>query len=465
MANHIDNAEFRQTLFSAMIDNTEFSKEIMPYIKPEYFQSMSEYVLWDVFQKYNQQYKKVPSRSILRVGIEKSSKLSGIEKLEAKSLINQKNDTEDLEWLKDKTEEWCKLRACYNAVIESMTIIDGDSSQEMETLPSLLTDAVAVNFDKRIGTDYLLSAEERWELYHDKIVTIPTGVDHFDDMLGGGYPLKSLIVFLAPTGVGKSLVMCSSAAHALKGGYNVLYITMEMSEEKIAQRIDSNIMDLDSKDLLKLTKNKYVSEFEKMKESTMGKLIIKEYGTGSASITNFNALIQELNMKQDFVPNIIFIDYLNICGSSRAGKGVNSYEKVKYIAEELRSVAMENNVPVVTATQANREGINSSDLDLTNTSESIGLPQTADAMIALTATDEMRNNGLMKTIKLKNRFGDPTYKKVHMIGVDYPKMKVFDLPDQPAHINAMNADLQQTTQTKKTALPMGKASKDEIDWS
>ena len=284
--------------------------------------------------------------------------------------------------------------------------------------------------------------------------------------MGGGYPVKSLIVFLASTGVGKSLTMCNSAAHALKNGKNVLYITMEMAEEKIAQRIDSNLFDTQFKEIYIMDKASYTTRFEEMKKEEYGRLIIKEYGTGSASITNFKALLQELDTKQNFRPQIIFVDYLNICASARAGKGANSYEKVKYIAEELRSMAMDYNVPVISATQANREGVNSSELDLTNTSESIALPATCDAMFALTATDEMRNAGFIKTIKLKNRFGDPNYNKVHMIGVDYSIMKLSDI-EQPSHITAANEIEKQAVEKKTPALNTFKAGgqENEIEWS
>ena len=468
---HIDNKEFRSLLLNQMIDNHEFAREVIPYVKNDYFVNPVERSIWDIYNKYYEQYEKIPSRAILKVGIEKSKKIQNESKIEAKEIINQKDAFEelDLSWMKDKTEEWCKLRACVNAVIESMQILDGNSKQNtIEFMPTILAEAVSVNFDRKIGTDYLESADFRYDLYHNKLECVPTGLDHLDDAMGGGYPVKALIVFMASTGVGKSLTMCHSAASALKIGRDVLYITMEMAEEKIAQRIDCNLLDLTVKEILDMEKTDYVSEFEKMKKSEHGRLIIKEYGTGSASITNFKALIQELKSKQNFEPSIIFIDYLNICASARAGKNSNSYEKVKYIAEELRSLAMEFKVPIISATQANRDGINNSELDLTNTSESIALPATCDAMFALSATEDMRKNGTIKVSKLKNRFGDPMDKNVHMIGVDYSKMRLFDLNNQPAHINAQNQVMKEekAAPLSSSSVPFETNNKNnDIEWS
>lgn len=440
MTSHIDNFEFRKVLLNELIDNENFSREVVPYIKKEYFTDKKEATIWNVFEKFYTTYNKIPNRAILKVGLERSTGLTDGEKHEAKEIIDGEYErANDVTWLKDSTEEWCKLRSCVNAVIESMQILDGNSkANTIEAMPALLANAVSISFDKRIGLDYLDSAEERWEMYNRKMATIPSGIAHFDEALDGGFPKKALTLFMAGPGVGKSLTMCSCAAHAIKTGYDVLYITMEMAEEKISQRIDANLFNMAYGEIPKIDKSQFVSTFDKIKEKSYGRLIIKEYGTGSASSVNFTALLQELELKKNFRPQIIFVDYIGICASVRAGKGANSFEKIKNISEELRSIAMDYDIAMVSATQVNRDGINNTDPDMTNVSESVGLLFTADALIAMIASDEMRAAGMIKTIKLKCRFSDPNYKKVQMIGVNYSMMKLFDLEQQPAHIAQQN---------------------------
>lgn len=438
---NIDNSEFRKVLLANAISNEDFTREVSPYVKPEYFKETYERTIWKYINGYLTEYNSVPSPSVIKIGLEGNKNLSAKDIAEGKKFLKEQKEIEcaPVDFLKDKTEEWCKLRGSVLAVIKAMDVIDGkDRETQMDALPDILSQAVSIAFDKRIGTNYLKDADERWEMYRNKLDRIPTGLQHFDDILGGGYPIKSLGIFMAGTGVGKSLTMCHSAASALKKGYNVLYISMEMSEEKLSERIDTNLMQMEINQIKEMDKSNYVSRFDRMKEKQYGELIIKEYGTGSASIVHFNRLLQDLEMKQGFKPHVIFVDYLNICASSRAGKNSNSYERVKFIAEELRSLAVEREVSIISATQANRGGIDNSELDLTNTSESIALPQTADFMFALSATTDMRKDGIIKCTQLKNRFGDPMWRHNHMIGVDYSLMTLFDLTSQPAHINAQN---------------------------
>lgn len=442
MNSEIDNPQFRALMFNNILDNPEASRELLPYIKEEYFSESHEKQLWKLIEAYHGEYGKAPNRSIINVGLASTNRMTPQEKRQAQSLLERQNELSDLEWLKTNTEKWCKVRACYNAVIESMMIIDGKSEdgKTMEAMPDLLSDAVAISFDKKIGLDFFADAEERFDMYHKTAERIPTGVDHLDELLSGGFARKTLNVFMAGLGVGKSLTMCHCAASCIKEGYNALYISMEMAEHKITERIDQNLLQMGTAGIKDMQKETFVSRFAKMQQSKYGDFMAKEYGSGSASIVNFRVLLNELKSKKNFVPDIIFIDYLNICGSSRAGRNAGSYEKVKHVAEELRTLAFEYNVPIVTATQTNRGAQGSSDIDLQDTSESIGVPQTADAMFALSATDEMRNSGLIKCTTLKNRDGDLMYKKNHMIGVEYGKMTLFDLDEQPAHIEASNME-------------------------
>ena len=336
----------------------------------------------------------------------------------------------EIQWLVDKSEKFCQEKAVYNAVLGAISILDGkDKNQQKGAIPQILSDALAVSFDNSVGHDYLLDSDSRYEFYHRHEERIPFDLDYFNKITKGGLPNKTLNVALAGTGVGKSLFMCHVAAGALVQGKNVLYITMEMSEEKIAERIDANLLNVSIDDLMDLPKDMYDRKVTKVREKTSGKLIIKEYPTASASSIHFKTLLNELNLKRSFVPDIIFIDYLNICCSARikAGANVNSYSYVKAIAEELRGLAVENNVPIVTATQTTRSGFTSSDPGLEDTSESFGLPATADFMFALVSSEELEELGQIMVKQLKNRYNDPTYYKRFALGIDRAKMRLYDV--------------------------------------
>jgi len=347
-----------------------------------------------------------------------------------KEIVESSKETSQEQWLIDKTEKFCQEKAIYNAVLGSISILDGkDKTHDKGQIPKILSDALAISFDTSVGHDYLENSDERYEFYHRKEERIPFDLEFFNKITKGGLPAKTLNIALAGTGVGKSLFMCHVAAGAMSQGRNVLYITMEMAEEKIAERIDANLLNVSLDDLTSLSKDMYDKKVAKVKSKTTGKLIIKEYPTASASATHFRALLNELNLKKSFVPDIIFIDYLNICCSSRikAGGNINSYTYVKSIAEELRGLAVEYDLPIVSATQTTRSGFSSSDPGLEDTSESFGLPATADLMFALITSEELEELGQIMVKQLKNRYNDPSYYKRFTIGVDRSKMKLYDV--------------------------------------
>jgi archaellum biogenesis ATPase FlaH len=350
-----------------------------------------------------------------------------LQEIEQSSKTEQKTDNN---WLIDKTEKFCQEKAIYNAVLNSISILDGkDKTNDKGAIPKILSDALAINFDNSVGHDYLEDSDGRFEYYHRTEERIPFDLDYFNKITKGGLPKKTLNIALAGTGVGKSLFMCHVAAGAMVQGKNVLYITLEMAEEKIAERIDANLLNVTLYDLIELPKDMYDKKVARVREKTTGKLIIKEYPTASASTTHFRTLLNELNLKRSFVPDIIFVDYLNICCSSRikAGANINSYTYVKSIAEELRGLAVEHNVPIVSATQTTRSGFTSSDPGLEDTSESFGLPATADLMFALISSEELEELGQIMVKQLKNRYNDPTYYKRFTVGIDRSKMKLFDI--------------------------------------
>jgi archaellum biogenesis ATPase FlaH len=355
-----------------------------------------------------------------------------LEKSEAylKEIVDTSRETSQEQWLIDKTEKFCQEKAIYNAVLGSISILDGkDKTHDKGQIPKILSDALAISFDTSVGHDYLEDSDERYEFYHRKEERIPFDLDYFNKITKGGLPNKTLNIALAGTGVGKSLFMCHVAAGAMSQGFNVLYITMEMAEEKIAERIDANLLNVPLDDLMSLSKDMYDKKVAKVKSKVTGKLIVKEYPTASASATHFRTLLNELNLKKSFVPHIIFIDYLNICCSSRikAGANINSYTYVKSIAEELRGLAVEYNVPIVSATQTTRSGFTSSDPGLEDTSESFGLPATADFMFALVTSEDLEELGQLMVKQLKNRYNDPTFYKRFTVGVDRSKMRLYDV--------------------------------------
>lgn len=419
------------TILSNLIHDEEYSRKVIPFLKKEYFADRIESIVSEEILKFFETFTKLATPEILSIEISNRRDINATELTQAQTLVeslsfNEINQT----WLINETESFCKQRAVYIAILDSIQIIEGkDKVHTQEAIPNLLSEALSICFDTNVGHDYLNDVDERFEFYRRVEEKIPFDIDILNKITAGGLSRKSLNIFLAGTGVGKSLVMCHMAASSLAQNKNVLYITMEMAEERIAERIDVNLLNLGMAEIKTIDKNIFDNRVQKLKKKCQGNLIIKEYPTASAHTGHFRALIEELKSKKEFVPDIIFVDYLNICASQRMkfGTGVNSYTYVKSIAEELRGLAVEYNVPLVSATQSNREGINSSDLDLTNTSESIGLPQTCDLMLALISTEELEELGQIMIKQLKNRYNDPSYYKKFVVGIDRNKMRIFDV--------------------------------------
>ncbi len=419
-----------QTILSNLIHNEDFARKAIPFIKDEYFQDGIEKVIFQTILDYTNNYSVNPTIEALSIDVQKKS-LNEEQFKQAVGYLSEieKTDT-DLQWLLDQTEQWCKDKAIYNAILNGIHIIEGkDKEQTPDALPTILSEALSVSFDTNIGHDYMEQSEDRYEFYHTKEEKIPFDLDFFNRITKGGMPNKTLNIALAGTGVGKSLFMCHVAASTLMQGKNVLYITLEMAEEKIAERIDANLMNITMDDMHDLPRHMYENKFEKIQKKTQGKLIVKEYPTASAHCGHFRSLLNELNLKKDFMPEIVFIDYLNICASSRfrAGANVNSYTYIKAIAEELRGLAVEYDLPIVSATQTTRTGFVSTDIGLEDTSESFGLPATADFMFALISSEELEQLNQMLVKQLKNRYADPTSNKKFIIGVDRAKMKLYDV--------------------------------------
>ena len=426
--------KLEQAILKNLVYNEDYLRKVLPFIKPEYFSDRTERTLFNEITSFTETYNSTATIEALSIAVKEKNNLSDDEVQKCEDYIkeiesNRQTETE-VQWLIDKTEQFCQEKAIYNAVLGSISILDGkDKNNDKGAIPKILSDALAVSFDTTVGHDYLENSDDRYEFYHRKEERIPFDLDCFNKITKGGLPAKTLNIALAGTGVGKSLFMCHVAAGAMVQGKNVLYITLEMAEEKIAERIDANLLNVSLDDLMDLPKDMYDKKVARVKEKTTGKLIIKEYPTASASTTHFRTLLNELNLKRSFVPDIIFIDYLNICCSSRikAGANINSYTYVKSIAEELRGLAVEHNVPIVSATQTTRSGFTSSDPGLEDTSESFGLPATADLMFALISSEELEEMGQMMVKQLKNRYNDPSYYKRFTIGVDRAKMKLFDV--------------------------------------
>ncbi len=413
-----------------LLHNEDFLRKCIPFIKPDYFQDANQRIVFEEITDFVNQYNDVPTQEILSIEIEKRSDINETNFKEVTQLIScLENEPTDHEWLLNTTEKWCRERAIYLALMESIQIADGqDNKKAPDAIPSILSDALAVSFDNHVGHDYLQDYEERYESYHRKENRIPFDLDFFNKITKGGLPNKTLNIALAGTGVGKSLFMCHMASSVLLTGKNVLYITMEMAEEKIAERIDANLLNVNIQDIGELPKQTFEKKVTNLAQKTQGTLIIKEYPTASAHSGHFTALLNELALKKSFRPDIIFIDYLNICASSRyrGGSNVNSYTVIKSIAEELRGLACEANVPIVSATQTTRSGYGSSDVELTDTSESFGLPATADLMFALISTEELESLGQILVKQLKNRYNDGNVYKRFVIGIDRAKMRLYD---------------------------------------
>ena len=418
------------TLLKNLIHNDEYARKVIPFIKLEYFEMRSEMILCQEIIDFIAKYNKCPTQEIIDIEIQNREDLTETEYKEVRE-INQTLDKVETntEWLVDATEKWCRDRAIYLALMSSIKIADGqEDNKGRDAIPQILSDALAVSFDNHVGHDYLEDYEARYESYHKKEEKIPFDLEFFDKITKGGVPNKTLNIALAGTGVGKSLFMCHFASSVLLQGKNVLYITLEMAEEKIAERIDANLLDVNIRDLTDLPRVIFENKVTKLSEKTQGQLIIKEYPTASAHAGHFKTLLNELTLKKSFKPDIIFIDYLNICASSRYSKlgNVNSYSYIKAIAEDLRGLAVEYNVPIISATQTTRSGFGSSDIDLTDTSESFGLPATADLMFALISTDELEGLNQIMVKQLKNRYNDPTINKRFVLGIDRAKMRLYD---------------------------------------
>jgi len=413
-----------------LVYNEEYLRKVLPFIEPDYFNDRSERIVFQHITKYVAEYNSLITKEVLRIEIEDRRDITQDEVKNINGTINELEDIEcDSEWLSDTTEKWCRDRAIYLALMESIKIADGqDDKKNRDAIPTILSDALSVSFNRNVGHDYLEDYEERYELYNRKESRIQFDLEFFNKITKGGLPNKTLNIALAGTGVGKSLFMCHHASSVLLAGKNVLYITLEMAEEKIAERIDANLLNVNIQEITDLPKPIFESKVTNLAKKTQGSLIIKEYPTASAHSGHFKALLNELALKKSFKPDIIFIDYLNICASSRykAGSNVNSYSYIKAIAEELRGLAVEANVPIFSATQTTRSGFASSDVDLTDTSESFGLPATADLMFALISTEELEGLGQIMVKQLKNRYNDPTYNRRFVIGVDRAKMRLYD---------------------------------------
>jgi len=438
-----------ETILRNLICNEQYYRKVVPFVKADYFQEFNEKIIFEEIADFAAKYDKVPTKEVLTINLQSRGDLTEETFKDTLSGLNSLSDEwVDYEWLCDSTEKWCQDRAIYNALMQSIKIADGgDKKLDKGSIPSILQDALAVSFDEHIGHDYIEQADDRYEFYHRKEEKIPFDLEKFNYITKGGLPNKTLNIALAGTGVGKSLFMCHMAGSALSQGYNVLYITCEMAEEKIAERIDANLLNVSVKDIVDIPEVLFRSKVQEISKKTRGKLIIKEYPTASAHAGHFKALLNDLQLKKDFKPDLIFIDYLNICASVRyKGAIVNSYTYVKAIAEELRGLAVETNLPIISATQTTRAGFGNSDPDLTDTSESFGLPATADFMFALISTEELEEQGRILVKQLKNRYNDPTASKKFMLGIDRAKMRLYDVAENSSILNAEDEEVGETLQ-------------------
>ena len=420
-----------------LIHNEEYSRKVLPFLKKDYFMEHADKLLYTQVESFINKYNNLPTKEALVIELDntplKDEEFENVTGL-LDYLEGQENEQSDITWLLETTEKFCQDKAIYNAVVSSIKILDEPekSKSDKGAIPELLTDALSVSFDPHVGHDYLLDSDDRFDFYHKTEKKIPFDLEYFNKITGGGLSSKTLNIAMAGTGVGKSLFMCHFAANCLSQGYNVLYITLEMAEERIAERIDANLLNVRLDDLIDLPKSMYDKKMEDLRSKFSGRLIIKEYPTAAASTNHFRALLNELNLKRNFKPNIIFVDYINICSSARIkpGQYVNSYSYVKSIAEELRGLAVEFDVPIMSATQTNRQGFQNTDVGLEDTSESFGLPATADFMFAIISNDKLEEVNQILVKQLKNRYGDPTVNKKFLVGIDRAKMKLIDLGDE-----------------------------------
>ena len=444
MTERIEEAVLRNLIY-----NEQYYRKVVPFIKADYFQEYHEKIVFEEIADFAAKYDKVPTKEVLTINLQNRGDLTEETFKDSVQGINSlSDDWVDYDWLLDATEKWCQDRAIYLALMQSIKIADGgDKKFTKGAIPSILQDALAVSFDEHIGHDYIEQSSDRYEFYHRKEEKIPFDLEKFNFITKGGLPNKTLNIALAGTGVGKSLFMCHMAGSALTQGYNVLYITCEMAEEKIAERIDANLLNVSVKDIMELPEVLFNSKVNEISRKTQGKLIIKEYPTASAHAGHFKALLSDLKLKKDFTPDLIFVDYLNICASVRyKGAVVNSYTYVKAIAEELRGLAVESNLPIISATQTTRSGYGNSDPDLTDTSESFGLPATADFMFALISTEELEQQGRILVKQLKNRYNDPTTSRKFILGIDRAKMRLYDVADDSSAITIEDEEVGETLQ-------------------
>jgi len=428
------------TILRNLIYNEEFARKTLPFMKDVYFSQYTDKTIFNEIYKYFDKFSNLPSKEALIIELSDRNDLteeqfgSTTELLNDAETTHQKENREDLSWLLERSEKFCQDKALYNAITDSIGIFDESSKSEIskDAIPTILSDALSVTFDTHIGHDYLDNSMERFDFYRKKEEKIPFDLEYFNKITAGGLPRKTLNIALAGTGVGKSLFMCHMAANCLAENQNVLYITLEMAEERIAERIDANLMNVSLDTLKDMPKTTYSKKIEKLRGKIKGKLIVKEYPTATASTNNFRALINELKIKRGFIPDILFMDYLNLCTSTRYKNNISagSYFVVKAIAEELRGLAVECNIPIVSATQLNRTGFMSSDVGLEDTSESFGLPATADFMFALISTEELEEHNQIKVKQLKNRYNDPVINRNFVIGIDRAKMKLYDLEEE-----------------------------------
>ena len=429
------NINLEQTILRNLLTNEEYTRRVLPFLAPDYFDGVYKDLFKEV-AKFVSKYNKIPTLESFKIEVDEGNRLSEENYRQAMEMLSNifTPESENLDWLVERTEKWCQDRSVYNAVMESISIIDGKhATLQKNAIPDVLSKALGVSFDTQIGHDYLEQVDERYDFYHEQEERIPFDLDNFNKITKGGLPNKTLNIALAGTGVGKSLFMCHGASNILSQGRNVLYITMEMAEERIAERIDANLLNIPIDQIENLSKDMFRDKVSQINAKTDGKLIIKEYPTGQANTSHFRALLNELKLKKNFIPEIIFVDYLNICASSRMkmiGGAVNSYSYIKSIAEEMRGLAVEFNVPIMSATQTNRSGFSSDDPGLEDTSESFGLPATADLMFALVSNDELNSMGKILVKQLKNRYNDPTKYNRFTLKVDRSKMKLEDDDNQ-----------------------------------
>jgi len=433
----MNNERIEITILRNFFYNEEFTRKTLPFVKSIYFAKREERLLFDEIDNFVQKYKNVPTKEAILIELSQRKDINEDEHRTVKELISNLNDEEvEQQWLLDTTEKFCKDRAVHNAVLDGIKILDKkDTKRTPEAIPSILAEALAVSFDNHVGHDYIGDAENRFQWYHTKEKRYKFDLNYLNRITKGGVPSKTLNIALAGTGVGKSLFMCHVASSFLTQGLNVLYITLEMAEERIAERIDANLFDVTIDDLHTMPKELYDNKVSKLQNKTSGQLIIKEYPTASAHSGHFRALINELALKKSFKPDVVFIDYLNICASSRfKGGNISSYFYIKAIAEELRGLAVEFNVPIFSATQTTRTGYVSTDIGLEDTSESFGLPATADFMFALMSNEELEALGQMKIKQLKNRYNDPSINRSFIVGVDRSKMRLYDVENTAQNI-------------------------------